>query len=490
MTAAWPLHAHLVGVGGAGMSGAARLLAARGVTVTGSDGSPGPGVYAVRASGIPVALGHREENLPPEATLVVRSLAVPDENPEVAAALRRGLDVISYPQLLGRFVSEKIGIAVAGTHGKTTTSGMIAHTLVSAGRDPGVMIGGEVATIGGSSRAGRGDFFVAEACEYRRAFRALKPHVAVITSIEEDHLDYYKDLAEIEQAFGEFAAALPRDGMLVANADDAAVMRVLVRAASSRVWTYGLDVPGAVTARVKLLHRERVEFELCQEGQAVGEVALRVPGRHNVSNACGAAAACLAVGVSPSEVCAGLSTYPGARRRFEVVGEAGGVIVVDDYAHHPTAVRVVLQAARQRFPLRRIVAVFQPHQGNRTRHLLRDFARALAMGDRVILPEIYFVRESVEERRKISSADLAREIQRLGMGAEYVEHASDLFPTVVRELRAGDVAVVMGAGDIAGFAQKLVGALRVRAARAGTRMAGPPAPELPRMFEPQAAAEN
>ena len=277
MTTLWsPWHGqlHFVGIGGSGMSSAARLLAARGVRVTGSDGTPSAALRTLREAGIAVAVGHRAEHLPPDAGGVVRSLAVPDDNPEVAAARGRGLPVLTYPELVGRLMAEKVGVAVAGTHGKTTTTAMLAHVLCTAGADPGVLLGGECASLGGGGRHGRGDHFVAEACEFQRAFLNLRPRAAVLTGVEPDHFDCYADARAIEAAFAEFVSLLPRDGLLVANADDLGAMRIVVQAARRPVVTYGLDTAASVRAHLLARRRTGPGIALHPEARALSSVAL------------------------------------------------------------------------------------------------------------------------------------------------------------------------------------------------------------------------
>jgi UDP-N-acetylmuramate--L-alanine ligase/UDP-N-acetylenolpyruvoylglucosamine reductase len=463
MAATLPEAIHCVGIGGAGLSAAARLLADRGIEVSGSDGTASPTLSVLRSIGIPVSLGHRADNVGPRVGAVVRSLAVPDDNPEVAAARERGLPVWSYPELVGALMRDKVGIAVAGTHGKTTTSSMLAHVLMETGTDPSVLIGGSLATLGNTGgRAGRGDHFVAEACEFQRAFLALHPTVALLTSVEPDHFDCYPDAASLEEAFGAFIRRLPREGTVVANADDLGVMRVVIRHAACRVLTYGVNVPAAIQGGIRTERGDRTRFVLRQDGRVLGEVALPIPGRHNVQNAVGAAAAAIALGEDPELVARALSTYPGVKRRFEVIGDGAGVTVVDDYAHHPTAVQAVINAARRRWPLRRIFAVFQPHQASRTRNLLGRFATALASADAVVVPEIFYARETAAQRASISSAHLAHATQKLGVPAMYLPDVRRTAETVEPLTRPGDVVLVMGAGDIAGtaLAAHAVGQLR------------------------------
>jgi UDP-N-acetylmuramate--alanine ligase len=340
------------------------------------------------------------------------------------------------------------GIAVGGTHGKSTTTAMTAYALVSAGRSPTYVVGAAVPQLGYGSAAGRSDLFVTEACEYRRSFLHLRPTVAVITCIEEDHLDYYRDIADIRAAFRSFAELPGPSGVVVAAGDDPQVAAVTA-GLPVPVRTFGLSPSCWMrAAHVQPDDAGDYGFEVLVEDHPVARVQLAVPGLHNVRNALAAAAALSQVGLSPAEAAPHLGAFRGCGRRFEVLGDFGGVTLVDDYGHHPTAIAATLEAARERFPERPILCVFQPHQHNRTRTLFEAFARSLLAADKVLLPDIYMVRDTADDVAGVSSADLAERVNELGGQAEYFPGLEGVGEAVHRLASPGDVVVVVGAGSI------------------------------------------
>jgi len=451
-------HVHVIGVGGIGTSGIAKMLLARGVSVSGSDLRDSAVVEELRGLGAVVRVGHTPENVPAAAELVVVSAAVEPENLELREADRRRLPVLKYAQALGQLMSEHTGIAVAGTHGKSTTTAMVAYMLKRSGLDPSFVVGAGVPQLGGSSGVGTGPHFVAEACEYDRSFLNLSPAFAVITNIEEDHLDYYRDLEEIVQAFGQFARRLAPEGLLVVNGQDPAAVRA-AGSARARVETVALG-GGADWQAVDLQDVGGCyAFSLRHPAGDHGRFTLRIPGLHYVADACAALAVSLSAGADPQACREALAEFRGAARRFDLVGEAAGLRVVDDYAHHPTEIQATLRAARQRFPQARLWCVFQPHQHSRTRFLLADFARSFHTADRVLLPDIYFVRDSDEERRAVSSADLVAAIHRLGRPADEVRYLptfEEIEEVLLREVAPGDVLITMGAGDVWKLGRRLL----------------------------------
>ncbi len=455
---------HFVGAGGCGMSGLAEFVLAEGGRVSGSDQKDGAAVERLRRLGATIHLGHRAANLPAEADMVVHSAAVPPGNPELAEARRRGVPVLKYAEFLGRLMAIRRGIAVAGTHGKSTTTAMVAVVLAEAGLDPSFVIGAEVPQLGGGSRVGRGPHLVVEACEYDRSFLNLAPEAAAVLNIEEDHLDYYRDLDEIRGAFGDLAARVAPEGLLVVNGMDLAAEDIAHRA-RARVETFG--VGGEFDWRAKNLEadRGRFAFDIYRGPDRYASVRLAVAGRHHVFNALAAAALSHWAGAEAGAVARALGRFRGVGRRMEVLGRAAGVTVVDDYAHHPTEILVTLKAAAERFQPERLWVVFQPHQHSRTRFLLKDFARALTVADKVIVPDIYFVRDSEQERQRVSSRDLVAEIQQLGADALYLPDFDSIRRFLVESLGPGDVLMTMGAGDVWRLARPLLADL------AGTRPA-------------------
>ncbi|MBM4079220.1 MAG: UDP-N-acetylmuramate--L-alanine ligase, partial [Planctomycetes bacterium] len=418
---ALPFHkVHFIGIGGAGMSGLAHVLADMGCEVSGSDIVRSKATDALAEYGLTISFTQDGSSLPRDADIVVASAAIRDDNPEFVAAKRAGLKIVRYAEVVGRLMAEKRGIAVSGTHGKTTTTAMIATILDAAGRSPSFVIGGDVPALGGSATAGEGEFFVVEACEYNRSFLHLKPEVAVITNIEEEHLDYFANLADILAAFRQFAAQVPAHGLLVVNATDTNI-RAALEGLRTRVTTYCInDIEAAWTAHGLAFEGGRPRFRVFRGREDVGEIALKIPGRHNVLNALAAMAVASHVGVSVDDARSALSRFTGASRRFEIVADVKGVTIVDDYGHHPTEIRATLRAARLYFGPRPLWVVFQPHQHSRTRLLLDGFAHAFEDADKVILADIYAQRDSDEDRRAINSGQLAEAIRRTGRDALYL----------------------------------------------------------------------
>ncbi|MBI2939011.1 MAG: UDP-N-acetylmuramate--L-alanine ligase, partial [Chloroflexi bacterium] len=378
---------HFVGVGGTGMSGLALLTQAEGCTVSGCDLQLSAVTDDLVQRGIRVFPGHDFAHADGIDLLVVSSAVLAD-NPDVIRARARAIPVVKRAELLGELTRRRRTLAIAGTHGKTTTTAMLTLILTTAGLDPGALVGGVVPELGSGARVGRGPHLVVEADEFDGSFLRFSPWVAVITNVEADHLDYYHDLAAIEEAFGQFASLVPRDGRLIVCGEQAGSRRCAARARSPS-WTYGFgDAVDWQAADVQPNARGGNDFTALYQGAEYARLSLRIPGRHNVLNALAATAASHVAGAGPEAASRTLATFDGVRRRFELKGMVGGVAVYDDYAHHPTEIAVVLQAARERRP-RRLVVLFQPHTYNRTRALFADFVRALSMADRVVVADIY-----------------------------------------------------------------------------------------------------
>jgi UDP-N-acetylmuramate--alanine ligase len=391
--------------------------------------------------------GHAAENTPADGDLVVYSDAIPPENPELRRARSLGIPTVNYFHMLGRLMAHRRGLAVAGTHGKSTTTAMAAEVLVQSGLDPTVAFG--AAALGRSSggRAGHGPWMLVEACEYRANFLHLGPEAAVILGIEPDHFDYYRSWPQLETAFADFARSVPRDGVLLASHACQATRRVTAGLAC-RVETFGLDPRADWHARRLSARRGCYRFEMVRHGRALGEVALRVPGRHNVGNALAAAALADYAGVAPERIGPILGRFRGLHRRLETVGTWRGVRLVDDYAHHPTEVAASLEALRLVYPNKRIWCVFQPHQASRTRHLLDELARSLHNADVVLVAEIFRAREPAGAGNGVTAADLAERMRRGGDDVPPVHAIDEIVRFLENRLRPGDVLVTMGAGDI------------------------------------------
>jgi UDP-N-acetylmuramate--alanine ligase len=399
-----------------------------------------------------VRIDHAEDGqgLPSDVDLVVASAAIPPSHPQLIEARARGLTIWKYAELLGALMADRFAVCVAGTHGKTTTSALVASTLLHAGRDPSFVVGGDLRAFGTGARSGRGPHFVAEACEYDRSFLRYRPQLAVVTNVDEDHLDYYRDLADIEEAFGAFAALVPQGGLVLAHEACAGMLRGDPRVVAP-VMSYGFSAEAHW--RIEALDASR--FRLWEGEAAVGTFGTPMVGDHNLLNAAAAAVASLGAGLSAEEAAAGLAAFGGVGRRMEVVAECRGILVLDDYGHHPAEVEATLAALREAHPGRRILVVFQPHQASRTRHLLDAFARALSVADEAWIPPIYFARDSAEARRAVCSQDLARRIGELGGCAVALPGLDEAIRHAVTHARAGDVVVTMGAGDVDGVAHGL-----------------------------------
>jgi UDP-N-acetylmuramate--L-alanine ligase/UDP-N-acetylenolpyruvoylglucosamine reductase len=454
---------HFIGIGGAGMSALAIALLDLGATVSGSDLDESDATRQLQQRGARVAIGHNAANLG-GATWVVLTGAVPPDNPELMEAQRLELPIIKRAVLLGMLMDTRRGAAIAGTHGKTTTSAMIAWVLAKTGRDPSYMVGGSIRGLGPGGHWGGGAVLVAEADEYDSSFLQLRPEVAIITNIEPDHLDYYGTMEAIFAAFGEFAMNVQPGGLLVVCADSphaaSLAAQLLSSAAPFRLQLYGTS-PDALWRPLLLKGGGAsggISYIALRDEKEVARVSLRVPGMHNALNSLAALAVCIELGVEPSEAAYWLGRYSGAARRFEQKGTAWGVTVVDDYAHHPTELAATLAAARQRFPGRRLVAVFQPHTYTRTRDFLDGFAAVLGAADWVIVTEIYASRE--RDTLGLSGRMLAERVTRAH--AEFARTLRDAGQAILDDIQPGDVLLTMGAGDVWKVGEEVLGELHER----------------------------
>jgi UDP-N-acetylmuramate--alanine ligase len=441
-------HVHFIGIGGSGLSAIARLLLESGYTVSGSDRTLSPLAHAVAAAGARVMAGHAAENVQ-GADIVVRSSAVLDDNPEVQAALQAGIPVLKRSAFLSELLSGFTVIAVAGTHGKTTTTAMIAWILTELDQDPSYIIGGISKNLHSNAHAGQGQIFVIEADEYDRMFLGLKPDWIVLTTLEHDHPDCFPTPEEYVQAFADFIAQLRPSGSVVTCRDDAGAAALTNAVpAGSQIFPYGLG-PGQGYSAANLISKAGGGLSFSVHYQSNGEspvmlaeVQLEVPGEHNVRNALAALAVIHQLGLPVEQAATALSAFNGTGRRFDVVGEAAGVIVIDDYAHHPTEIRATLSAARQRYPERRIWAVWQPHTYSRTQTLLDGFLGAFEHADRVLITEIYAARE---DNPTFSAAQVAAAIP--DAKASFAPTLADAVNQLQEQLQPGDVMLVLSAGD-------------------------------------------
>jgi UDP-N-acetylmuramate--alanine ligase len=450
---------HLVGVGGAGMSGLARLLLAAGHRVTGSDRSESATLEALRALGAEVWAGHDGTRLG-RPDLVVASTAIRPTNPELVAARILDIPVLGRAQLLARLMAGKTGIAVAGTHGKTTTTGMVVAILAAAGLDPSFAVGGDFKASGVNAAAGSGPHFVAEADESDGSFLELAPAVAVVTNVEADHLDHWGDLDAVRDAFRAFVGRLPADGTAVLCADDPGALE-LAGSAPCPVVTYGFAAGAGVRGGDLALDAWSSRFTVTAGGRPLGQVGLAVPGRHNVQNALAAIATALAVGAPFDAARASLAGFTGAARRFHLRAEVAGVTMVDDYAHNPPKVAATLAAARLG-SWKRVVAVFQPHLYSRTRLFAAEFGRALADADLVVVTDVYAAREDPEPGVDGALVAGAARHARPDLDCVYEPDRTALAARVATLVQPGDLVLTLGAGDITTLADELAPLLAAR----------------------------
>jgi len=437
---------HMVGIGGIGMSSIAEVLLNRGYDVTGSDLETSDVTRRLEDHGATIHEGHAAEQVGAADVVVYSSAVDPEENPETREAERRRISLIPRAEMLGELIRMKYGVGVAGTHGKTTTTSMAGLVVAEGGFDPTVIVGGKVTAFGSSAVTGEGDVIVIEADEYDRTFLRLTPSIAVVTNVEEDHLDVYDDLEDIKAAFTQYANSVPFFGAAILCLDDPNV-QAIVGDVERRIITYGTTRQAEVRAENVRRDGLQTRFDVLRREERLGEVELQVPGIHNVRNALAAVAVGLELEIGFDGIRDGLAEFTGVRRRFEKIGEGGGVVVLDDYAHHPTEIRATLDAASQGYPDRRIVAVFQPHLYSRTRDFLDDFARSFFETDLLVLTDVYGSREDPIEG--VDGQLLADRAEQFGHRAVHYVPDKTSLPARLHDLTApGDVVLMLGAGDI------------------------------------------
>lgn len=439
------MRVHFIGIGGSGLSAIARLLLERGYEVSGSDLVLSPLAQRLQKDGARVFIGHQRAHVH-GADLVIRSSAVPDDNVEVQAARQLGIPVLKRADYLGQMMADRMGIAVAGTHGKTTTTAMVAWCLTALNQDPTFIVGGVLDNLGTNARAGDGPAFVIEADEYDSMFLGLRPSLAVVTNIEHDHPDLYPTPESYHQAFVQFTERLPEDGTLLVCRDDPGARRLAGEVAPKvhKLVTYGLEGDPTYQGRnLRMNNRSGYLFDLVSGDRLFVKVGLRVPGRHNVQNAVAALAVIDLLDLSVTEAAQALADFRGTGRRFQIRGEVGGVTVIDDYAHHPTEIRATLQAARMQYPGRRLWAVWQPHTYDRTRTFFDAFTRAFAQADRVLVTEIYAARGQVPAGYSAHQVVDAMEHP----GKEFVPGLDKALQALQEHVEPGDVVLVLSAGD-------------------------------------------
>ena len=449
---------HFVGIGGIGMSGIAEILIDQGFRVTGSDRSESDNTDRLTSQGAKIYVGHDAANVEPDVDVVVYSSAVPPENPEIVAALQRKIPVVRRAEMLAEVMRLKYGIGIAGTHGKTTTTSMVSLVLIEGKVDPTVIVGGRLRGLAGSNaRLGRGEFIVVEADEFDRSFLSITPTVAVLTTLETDHLDCYRDLEDIKSAFIQFAQKVPFYGFVVLCLDEPALQEIMPKL-RKKIVTYGLNGQADLQA-VDLVHRQNTTgFLVVYHGKDLGTVQLQIPGKHNVQNALAAIAVGLQLGIPFATIKTGIEKFTGVFRRWEVKAEIGGITVVDDYAHHPTEIRATLGGAKSGWR-RRVICVFQPHLYSRTRDFYDEFGRAFFNADILVVTDVYPARE--EPIQGVSGELIVNAAREFGhKQVHYVPDKKNVPAFLKGIAQKGDMIITMGAGDIWKFGEEFISALK------------------------------
>lgn len=450
-----PLHIHFIGIGGISMSGLAEILLEEDFPVSGSDAKESALTKQLEEKGAKIYIGQRASNITEDIELVVYTAAIHPDNPEYACAKERNLPMLTRAELLGQIMKNyQLPIAVSGTHGKTTTTSMISHILLEANTDPTISVGGILPAIHGNIRVGQSETFITEACEYTNSFLSFFPKISIILNIDADHLDFFKDLEDIRNSFRRFAALLPPDGTLIINKDIPNVEEI-TQGLDCEILTYSLK-SGADYHAENIVFDEfaHASFDCVKGNENLGRFTLSVPGMHNISNALSAIALAVKIGIDLQTIQKGLLHFSGTDRRFQYKGKVAGVTVIDDYAHHPTEIEATLKTA-QNYPHKTTWCVFQPHTYTRTKALMKEFAQALSLADKVILADIYAARET--DTLGISSANLRDLLLEKGVDAYYFPTFDEIEAFLLENCIHGDVLITMGAGDVYKIGENLLG---------------------------------
>jgi UDP-N-acetylmuramate--alanine ligase len=446
---------HFVGIGGIGMSGIAEILLDQGFTVSGSDKVLSEVTDRLRNLGAQITEDHKPENIAPDVDALVYSSAVSLDNPEVVEAQKRKIPIIRRAEMLAEVMRLKYGIGIAGTHGKTTTTSMVSLVLMEGGLDPTVIVGGKLSGLGGTNaRLGHGDFIVVEADEFDRSFLSITPTIAVLTTLETDHLDCYRDLEDIKNAFIQFASKVPFYGFIVLCLDEPALQDIMPQLSKKKIITYGMN-PQADVQAVDIRYKANMTtFTLVKNDHELGQITLQIPGNHNVQNALGAIAVGLEVGVSFEKVKAGIERFAGVNRRWEKKGEINSISLYDDYAHHPTECRAALAGAKAGWR-RRVVCVFQPHLYSRTRDFYEEFGKAFLLSDVLIVTDVYPARE--EPIQGVTGELIASAAKLYGhKDVHYIPDKKNVPDILLKISKQNDIVVTMGAGDIWKFGEEFL----------------------------------
>lgn len=436
---------HFIGIGGISMSGLAAVLLNSGFKVSGSDSKDSPIVEKLRTEGAEIYIGHSRDNIK-DVDLVVYTAAIPSDNPEIMEAKEKNIQLMDRAEFLGHIMKgHKYNVAISGTHGKTTCTSMLSHVTLAADLDPTILVGGELDVIDGNFRIGKSEYFLTEACEYKRSFLKFLPYVGVILNIDADHLDCYKDIDDIADTFEKFSKIIPNDGYLVGYGDDERVKKILDKAECNTI-SYGFNDEVDVTAKnVKFNKMGCATFDVVKDNKTLFSLSLKVPGKHNVLNALASVCVSLIFNIDPQAIIAGLEKCKGAHKRFEYKGEKNGVTVIDDYAHHPTEIQATLNTA-QKIEHNKVYCVFQPHTYTRTKTLFDEFAHCFGDCDELILMDIYAARE--KDTGLVSSDELGDAIRKTGVKCTNVHSHDEAVEYVKSKLTDGDLLLTVGAGDV------------------------------------------
>lgn len=449
-----PIHIHFIGIGGISMSGLAEILLEEGFTVSGSDSKESPLTKKLEQLGATIFYGQKASNIIDGIDCVVYTAAIHRENAELIEAVAKKIPMLTRAELLGQLMKNyKTPIAVSGTHGKTTTTSMLSHILLAGEKDPTISVGGILQAIGGNIRVGHSDTFITEACEYTNSFLNFFPKIGIILNIEEDHLDFFKDLEDIRHSFHQFAALIPADGTLIINSD-IKNYKEICEGLDCRIVTCGSSISSDYSSEnVRFDEKGLASFDLIKHGETVCRIQLSVPGYHNVSNALTCIAAAELLAIPMETIIQGLLAFTGTDRRFEYKGTMNGVTIIDDYAHHPTEILATLKAAKN-YPHKELWCVFQPHTYTRTKAFFHEFAEALSHTDHLVLADIFAARET--DTLGVSSKDLAAEVARLGTDAHYFGRFEEIEMFLKEHCASGDLLITMGAGDVVNIGEDLL----------------------------------
>ena len=449
-----PIHIHFIGIGGISMSGLAEILLDRKFTVSGSDMKASEITEHLGKIGARIAIGQRAENITNDIDLVVYTAAIHEENEEFAAAKNKNIPMMTRAALLGQIMDNYArSIAVAGTHGKTTTTSMLTHILLQGQLDPTVSVGGMLDRIGGNIRVGQSNVFLTEACEYTNSFLEFHPLYSIILNVEEDHMDFFKDLEDIKHSFHLFASQTAPDGLIIINGDMEHTDDIL-KDLPQKAITFGLNGDNDYTATDISFNKEgNGSYQLVVDGENMGPVSLKVKGRHNIMNSLAAIACARALGLPMQQILTGLLSFGGTHRRFEYKGNIGDVIVIDDYAHHPTEIKATLTAARE-YPHDELWVVFQPHTYTRTKAFLHQFAEVLTLADHVVLADIYAAREP--DTGMVSSRDIVNLLKEAGTDVYYFPTFGEIEDFLLSQVKGHDLLITMGAGDVVNIGEDIL----------------------------------